>query len=599
MRPPPLGDRRSRADTLTEHLRPAQRRQVFPAQRLAMAPFVRAVLMVVGIGVLLVVLTWPLFTVGSRLLGDAPTDAWFIAHQADSLGQGYLPSLFLHFDSGIFYPVFAFYGGTMFAFAGAISLLVGPPMAAQAIVYVLALGAAYGGWFWLARMAGVRFWLAHAPALLYVTAPYVMTNVNVRQDLAESVATSAIPLLLASALNILRADRLRPGPFAALAMSTILVGGSHNLTLLWATTILGLSALAIAAGVPQTRRMVTRRGLLRVLAVMVPAMAVNAWYLLPDLAYHADTVIAQRIDEWQAMVKTPGPEINAQHLFALGRTGPFPGSAFTVALPVFAIAWVLAAAIAIRKQWRSTWARTLMVLSVLSIAVTIVMTHPRLLTVLPDPWLMIQFSYRLESFVLYGICGATIAALVLLDHSPHRWVAALLIPILAFSVIGAISQVRDVPRRADDVPLSIDTLKSFSTGDFADASLRPRPQTDPAPIMVYTRVDVERDRFETTIPARPHEIVYLDVMSLSRMVDVQGARVVGRWAVLFRQNWQPRWYLALRIDDDATPGKAHIVIREAQTLPIVGGRIISLLGLLGLAANAAMIVRGRLRRRAS
>ena len=33
------------------------------------------------------------------------------------------------------------------------------------------------------------------------------------------------------------------------------------------------------------------------------------------------------------------------------------------------------------------------------------------------------------------------------------------------------------------------------------------------------------------------------------------------------------------------------MIREAQTLPIVGGKILSLLGLLGLAANAVVIGR--------
>jgi hypothetical protein len=559
----------------------------------------RSVLTAVGVCGLLVLLTWPVMTDGARLLGDATTDAGLIAHQADSLRQGYFPSLFSHSDSGIFYPVFAFYGGTLFAFAGAVALVVGRPMTAQAIIYMLALAAAYGGWFWMARMAGVRFWLAHVPALLYVTAPYVVTNVNVRQALAESVATAVIPLLLASALSVLRAERLRAGPFAALALSTMLLGGSHNLTLLWATTILGIAALVLLAGVPQARRMVTRRGLLRVLAVIVPAMAVNAWYLLPDLAYHADTVIAQRIDEWRVAVRTPGAEIDARHLFSLGRSSASAGSAFTVALPVLAIGWVLIAAIAVRKQWRQVWAHTLVILSLLSVAVTIVMTHPRLITVLPDPWLMIQYSYRLETFVLYGICGAVISALALLDPGSHRWLTALLLPILAVSVLGAIRHVRDVPRDENDIALSIDSFSAFSTGDFADASLRPRPQTDKPHIVVYTRADVKRDRLEAIAPVQPREVVYFDVMAISRMVDIQGARVVGRWAVPTRPDWQPRWYLALQIDDDAQPNRARIVIREARTLPIVGGRVITLLGFLGLAANAVVIVRGRLRRPAA
>jgi hypothetical protein len=567
---------------------------------MTVAPTVRAWSTALGVAVLLVLLTWPLITHGSRLRGDAITDAWFIAHQADSLRQSHHPSLFIHSATGIFYGAFAFYGGTLMAFAGVISLIVGSAMAAQAIVYVLALAAAYGGWFWLARMAGLRFWPAHAPALLFVTAPYVVSNVAGRQDLAESVATAVIPLLLASAISVLRADRLRAGPCAALAMSTTLVGGSHNLTLLWATTILGLALPILFARAPQARQMVTRRGLLRVLAVMVPAMAVNAWYLLPDLAYHSDTVIAQKIDVWRALVRTPSPAIDREHLFALGRPSSIATWGLVATLPVLTVAWVLIAAVAVRKRWRDAWAQTLMILSLLSVGMAIVMTHPRLISALPDPWQMIQFSYRLETFVLFGICGAVIAALVLLGPDTHRWLTALLLAVLALSVLGALKQVHDVPRRPSNLSWTTDSLAVFSTGDFADASVTPQPQDAPPRQLTFKRSDVHRDRLDTTIRARPGDIVHLNLMAISRMIDVQGARVVGRWmAPPYGSGWQPRWYLALQIDEDATPGRAHVVIREARTLPIVGGRIISIIGLLGLAANGAVIARGHRRRRSS
>ena len=281
---------------------------------LALAPMVWAGVAALAILGLLVMLTWPLFTEGDRLMGDYPTDTWFIMHQADSLRQGVFPSHFLHADNGVFYPIFAFYGGTLFALAGACSLIVGSAWTTQGIVYVLALATAYGGWVWLARLAGLRSWQVHAPALLYVTAPYVITNAIVRQDLTESVATSVIPLLVASALSVLRADRLRAGPVAALAGSTIVLGGSHNLTLLWGLTILVPVVLVLAAAVPEARRLVTRRGLLRVLAVVAPAMAVNAWYLLPDLAYYSHTLIVERVDEWKATLRNPGPAMKAKHL---------------------------------------------------------------------------------------------------------------------------------------------------------------------------------------------------------------------------------------------------------------------------------------------
>ena len=146
-------------------------------------------------------------------------------------------------------------------------------------------------------------------AILYVTTPYVVTNINVREDFAELVATSMVPLMVASALSVLRADRLRAAPAAALAVSVVLFGGSHNLTLLWGTTILTIAVLAVVVGVPSARRQLTTRGVLRVLVIAVPAMAVNAWYLLPNLAYHSDTIIANRIDEWKALLDGAHPEL--------------------------------------------------------------------------------------------------------------------------------------------------------------------------------------------------------------------------------------------------------------------------------------------------
>jgi hypothetical protein len=562
-----------------------------------MGPILRTTVVVLAVGALLVMLIWPLITEGPRQRGDYPTDTWLIMHQADALRQGVFPSYFLHFLGGIFYPVFAFYGGTLFVLGGAVSLVVGSAWTAQAIVYLLALAAAYGGWVWLARLAGLRSWQVHAPAIVYVTAPYVVTNVNVRQDLTESVATSVIPLLMASALSVLRADRLRAGPVAALAMSTLVVGGSHNLTLLWGVTILVPAVLVLAVAVPETRRLVTRRGLLRVLVVVAPAMAVNAWYLLPDLAYYSHTVIVGRIDEWKAAVRVPGAAIEAKYLYSVNRTSAFPGSDFSLALPVLAIAWVLLAALlVVLRQWRHVWARTLAMFSLLSIAVLVVITHPRPITVLPDPWQMIQFSYRLETFVLFGICGGMIAALVLVNRSAHRWVSFVLVPIMAFSVIGAYRQVRDVPLRPSKLIWTIDNFYPFSIGDFADAS--EKVLTSPGPPKVYLRKDVHRDHLDATVNARPGEVIYIDLMTSPQLVDIDGARVVGRWAVPSKDpGRQPRWYLALRIDDDATPGKARITVHEARSLPIVGGRIISTLGLLGLGANAAVIALAALRRR--
>jgi hypothetical protein len=560
-------------------------------------PLFRKGAAVAGVAALLALLTWTMLTDGSHLVADFPADAWMMAHQADALRHGTFPSLTLTSPSAAFYPVFAFYGGTLFAFGGVISLVLGSAMAAEIIVYLLALLAAYGGWLWLARMAGVRSWQAHVPAILYLTAPYVVTNINVRQDLAEVVATAMIPPMVAAALSVLRADRLHAGPAAALAASTILFSGSHNLTLLWATTILTVAALIVAVSVPQARGLVTRRGALRVLAIVIPAVAVNAWYLLPDLAYHADTVIANRIDEWQALLRESHPELAAQHLLGLRHRTGLPRSELSITLPVLAIAWIVVAAVVSHSSWRTAWARMLAVLTLLTVGVLTVMVNPRWILSLPDPWTMIQFSFRLETFVLFGICGAVIAALRLLDQDAHQWLVRLLLPILALSVIGAAVQRHGTPRSDNPPPNDIDIFTTFNIGDYADATLRKLPGNSRKPILRITRANLKHGAVAGSIPAKPGELIYTNVLTPPQLLHVEGARIVGRWSVPSYRDWQDRWGLVLKINQAATPGKAHIVIREARSAPIVGGRIISILGLLGLGANAVVMVGAGWRRR--
>jgi hypothetical protein len=566
----------------------------------AIPPVVAPVMAAAGVGGLLALLTWKMFADMSFLGADFPNDTWYIKQQAAALSETHAPSLLLNADITVFYPLFAFYGGTLFVFAGLIALITGSAMVAQSIVYLIALAAAYGGWLWLGRLASLRSWQAHVPAILYVTAPYVLTNMYVRQDFAESVATAALPPLLASALSVLRADRLHAGPAAVLATATVTIGGSHNLTLLWSATILGIAALAFLLGVPQTRGQFTRSGALRVLAIVVPAMAVNSWYLLPNLAYHSDTIIVQRIDEWKALLRTPGPILDMRYLFALGRPSPFPGSGLTATLPALALAWVLVAAIAARARWRDPWFRALAILAILMITLLMIMKDGQALLVLPDPWVMLQFSYRLETFILFGICGAVIAGMALL-RSTHRWLMVLLVPIAALSVIGATGQIRDSPLSSIDQTRDLDDMAAFSTGDFADASLRRLPPNAGVTPLVFTRADVEHGRLEFTAAAAPGDTLYVNVMSPPRMVRVQGASIVGRWAAApIDTGWQSLWFLALRVDDDATPGEARIVVTQAKSLPIVSGRILSVLGLLGLAAIAVVIaLRARHRRRAT
>ena len=212
-------------------------------------------------------------------------------------------------------------------------------------------------------MAGVRSWQAHAPAILYLTAPYVVTNINVRQDLAEVVATAMIPPIVAATLSILRADRLHAGPAAALAASHRLLRRQPQ------------PDAAVGDDDPDHQR--RDRGHRRAAGArprhparrasrpghrgpgdggqrLVPAARPG----LPRRHRHRSTASMNG----RRLLRDAHPELAAQHLLGLRHRTGLPERSLSIALPVLAIAWVAVAALVSRASWRGVWARTLAVL---------------------------------------------------------------------------------------------------------------------------------------------------------------------------------------------------------------------------------------------
>jgi hypothetical protein len=131
---------------------------------------------------------------------------WFLWQQSLAIRADHVPSLFVNYAYGVYYPHYAFYGGTLYALTGTLSLLLGnAPLETYILTYLLAFAAAYGGWYWLARQAGVGRWRAHAPGVVFITASYYLTLIYERGDWPELVGVSVIPLMVASGLSVLRA----------------------------------------------------------------------------------------------------------------------------------------------------------------------------------------------------------------------------------------------------------------------------------------------------------------------------------------------------------------------------------------------------------
>ena len=219
-----------------------------------------------------------------------------------------------------------------------------------------------------------------------------------------------LPLMGAAALSIVRAERLDILPACALVASSIVFFGSHILTVLWGSTVLVLMCVTIVILIPSVRRGVRARRLIRVPAVVLPALLVNAWFLLPTAAYASHTRIGSRYGVAYNTLRATMRLVTFDHLFALSRATTVPGYPdYVLSLPTVTIVWVLVSmAMLLWSVRRGIWLRMLVIFALLTTGMVVLMTHLGLLLALPKPYTLLQFSYRLEGYVLMGVTAAVI-----------------------------------------------------------------------------------------------------------------------------------------------------------------------------------------------
>jgi hypothetical protein len=561
-------------------------------------------LLVAAIPVLVIAtIVWPMVVYPHAAYGadDWMIHLWYVWHQVDWMQDHILPTYYVNYPGGVLYPHFAFNAGPLSAVAGATSLIVGGDgLAAYIIWWILGVVSAYAGFYWLGRVAGLGRLIAQVPALVFVTSAYYVTLIYARGDWPEFVGMSSIPLLVASSISIIRAHRLTLWPTAALAVSTMLFTGSHVITLVYGTVFLLLSLTALVVGVPEARRMITRSGVLRWTCVAVPAVMVNAWFLVPFAAYQHLTRISVSNGLSEFMLNLGKPIVRPEALFTLERASAIePWQQFVVGLPVLAMAWVLISllVVLVRRAGSSGWRRTLVVLVALTTAVTVLMMDVGLFLALPAKAQLLQFTYRLESFVLMGVSAAMIAALVLARELTWRIAQAwllLLVPLVVFSLIAASGQI---DRRPFDESLrsTFTDFNSFSVGDYADGTLPEASGNVPTATFPWDQLDANHGSATTT--AGPGQYVASNLLTVTPLVHVDGAKIVAARTTAGPYDSNLRLAL-LQVDKSAPRGGATIRVGPASPWPVVLGKVLSVLGLLGLTANFAAIgVRARRRRR--
>ena len=552
------------------------------------------------------VLAWPMLFTSAELGGDWSNHLSYMWDQSMAIRANHQPSFFLNYSHSVFYPEYAFYGGTLYALVGALSLLFGgAPIETYVSTYVMCFAVSYGGWYWMARMAGLRDWRAHAPGLIFITSGYYLTLIYARGDWPEFVGVSMIPLLLASGLSVLRAERLRIWPALALAGSGVFFFGSHTLTVVWGSTVIVLTSVVVVICVPGVRSWLKPRRVLRVAGLLVPALLVSAWFLLPAIAYETHTSIASRYPFWRLVLRSDMYMVSAQNLFSLSRASFIEaGSDFALALPLLAMAWLLVSVMVIwRSRVRGAWTRMLLICAGLAALMIVVMTHAGVILALPRPYAILQFAYRLESYVILAVSGAVIAGLAAAKSGTRNvrlwtWV---LVPILIVSVAGAIQQTGYTVLKGNrgavlepgpDPGPREEGLNDYSDSDLPileDPSGRP-PEVD------FPIADVRNDRVSATVHLHPGALVYTNLGGGPELVRVTGAKIVGRGREdndVLEVGSSVGGLKGAKRGGRGSAANEVISVSPASGLPVVLGRLLSLGAVIFLVIELLVIaVRG-------
>lgn len=548
----------------------------------------------------LLAVTGPLLFTHESFGWDFTNHLWL----ASVAGRGFVeaghPSYFintLNIDSGVFYPFFAFAGGTLYTTIGVIGELIGGHVLIAYIGFImLAAVGAYGGTLWLGRELGLRGWLAHAPAWVVVTSAYYITNMYARGDVPELVATSAIAPLAASAVHLARTPRWRVPPVLVFTVSAVIFTGSHNITLLWGTTVTAatLIVLWLALGAPLH---LPYRRLVKLAGLGLASVMVNAWFLATDLSYAKTTVISlppagpgKSIWSITGYFDTPAVVLDPLRMMPRQSTA----AALYIQAPDWFLAWGLAAGALL--LWRSSHARSLRrawagVMVILTLVLVLLLSE-KVWEVMPEPFNQVQFPYRISTYLFYAVAGLVLVGALSLQRTAAlegsiRVVKGLR---LALCGAGAVSlglclwqcwvpnlEIPKAEKSRSEALVSTHIMpKSWYSGAQYLNRLEPVLLVPPERVLVVYPNEVHGDRFSAwmNVPPGPQPI-QTDIGAGSDLVHFKGLRRLGR---------TPRGYAVVgRINGGS--GRVHVTIETAHSPVIELGWLLSIIGILTILAT--------------
>jgi hypothetical protein len=592
-----------------QHEPSLQRVAIGPVRRTSGVDIVRTIALIGAPILLLGIFAWPMLFTNAALSGDWIHHLWLIWNQSLAIRADHRPSLFLNYSHAVLYPQYAFYGGTIYVIAGTLSLILGnAPIASYISTYMMGFAAAYGGWYWLARMAGLGRWQAQAPGLIFVSSAYYVTLVYGRGDWTEFSGVSMIPLLIASSLSVLRADRLRLLPALALAASAVIYFGSHSLTIVWGSSVMALTGILVLICIPQARGWLTWRGVLRVASLVIPALLISAWFLLPAIAYETHTDISNRYPYWRLVLGNAMFMVSASNLFTISRATDISSDPdFALSLPILAMVWsLIGIPVFLRRGLREPWVRMFLICVAITVLMLVVMTHLSLMLALPRPYAILQFSYRLESYVLLGVSATILAGLVLAQHGGRRILIWALVPVLIVAMVGAFQQIAAYPRykggsrQASIRPSSKPGPREEGWIDYLDADLTLLEPPHGRPREVdFSASSMHENRASKVVHLQPREAVYSNIDGGPEFVKVTGAKIIG-----INPEGNDVLEIGPSIGPQRAPGSHHqsqptevISIAPANSAPLVLGRLLTVLAAVFLAGELIVLAVREIRSR--
>jgi hypothetical protein len=539
-----------------------------------------------------VALLWAPMPLTSRGFGpDWGWHMWLMWNQGESIAALGHPTYFVH-AHGLFYPHFAFYGGTLHSIGGFFSMLLGgQPDVAYIGIYLAGFAMAYGGWTWLARLAGLRGWIAQMPGLVFVSSAYHLTNAYARGVWGEFVGTSALPLAVASAVSILRSDRWRPGPLLAFVASIVVLTGSHNITALWGSLFLVAVAVIATRALPRRGREIPRERVIAVGALGVLAVGINVWYLVPDALYGGRVFLSglRFLGDTVSFFGTPEVVFHPARFVPSASTTP----SLYVQVPVFALLWAAASiVIARRRGLAPLWRRLGAGLAALGAVLLVLVLFDGAWNLVPPLLQYIQFPYRVHAYVVLTVTGLVLVGLVGLTsrpRAPYRRALLLSLPVIAAYGLGlGVYQVWSTPSTVPDRQSVLESrytvpINTRAGPDFNDRSAPVVPVPPGRTIFVPPDLLTD-DEARVTVNDAPEGSAPIEtnIAGGSYFVELEGVRRVGR---------TDAGNMVVRRPPGREVGPLTIELSSRASAPIVAGRAITLISLVAVAVLIAALVR--------